>query len=255
MKKYAIITFLFGGYDLLREPLVVDDNFDYYCLTDDKELSSSTWNCVYIDEFDGCDLSGYEKTCRSKYSFYKYIPSGYEYWVNIDASMLIVGELTSFISRFSGYDIGLSIHPDRMKYLDEYAIWTNLRDLDIGYVDKFKEFAIDNGIDLDASSGLIECGLKVYRNCGIVKEFIDNVYMVLSRYCNFKDLNDQCYFTVTFSKYEDRMNVLFFYRQLYCDSRYFNIFRHKTNERWHNSFTKETNNKLLFNKVRELNEF
>jgi hypothetical protein len=48
MEKYAVITFMFNNYDLLREPLVVDDNFDYYCLTDDKQLTSNIWKCIYI---------------------------------------------------------------------------------------------------------------------------------------------------------------------------------------------------------------
>ena len=35
MKHYAVITFLFNKYDLLREPFVVDEEADYYCLTYD----------------------------------------------------------------------------------------------------------------------------------------------------------------------------------------------------------------------------
>ena len=68
MEKYAVVTFLFNRYDLLREPLIIDENADYYCLTDDKELKSKNWKCIYISEFDTDKLLPLYETLSSKYN-------------------------------------------------------------------------------------------------------------------------------------------------------------------------------------------
>jgi hypothetical protein len=59
---------MFNDYDILRDPLVVDENFDYYCLTDDKKLSSNVWKCIYIEKLDDVNLTGVQKTYIAKYS-------------------------------------------------------------------------------------------------------------------------------------------------------------------------------------------
>ena len=93
MKKYSVITFLFNHYDLLREPLVIDENADYYCITDDKNLKSEHWTIIYVKEFDTDKLTGVQKTYMTKYSFYKYIPTDYEYYFTIDAALEIQNKL------------------------------------------------------------------------------------------------------------------------------------------------------------------
>ena len=35
MNKFAIYTALIGGYDSIRQPLVIDDRFDYILFTDE----------------------------------------------------------------------------------------------------------------------------------------------------------------------------------------------------------------------------
>lgn len=255
MKKYSVITFMFNDYDILRDPLVVDENFDYYCLTDDKKLSSNVWKCIYIEKLDDVNLTGVQKTYIAKYSFYEYLPKQYEYWINIDASILITCELFSLIKHFEEYDIGLSIHPSSMKYVDEYYVWEKTRGLSCDYSFKFIDFANKNKINLNTDSGLIECTVKIYKNNKCVIDFISDVYNVLKAYNNFEDANDQCYFTVIYGKHEHKLKTLFFYRQLYSNSKYFNSFFHKTWNRWINGFTKETNNNFLLNNIRYLNDF
>ena len=62
MKKYAVVTFLFNHYDLLREPIMVDEKVDYYCLTDDKNLKSNVWQIIYLEKMDTDKLTGVQKT-------------------------------------------------------------------------------------------------------------------------------------------------------------------------------------------------
>lgn len=257
MRKYAIVTFLFNDYDFLREPSVVDENFDYFCLTDDEALKSEVWNCIYINELDTSDLSGRQKVNIAKNSFYKYLPKSYDWWICIDASVKVIGELSELINYFIGnnYNIGLSIHANTMRYLDEYRIWEITRGLDAKYTKIFKEYAAENDINLKEHSGLIECTVKVYKNDELVISFIDEIYETLKERCNFEDLNDQCYITVIFSKYDDKLNTCFFYRQLYYESKYFEKYDHKNDVKQYNFFNEKTNNKNLLGKIRELKTF
>lgn len=257
MKKYAIVTFLFNHYDLLREPLVVDGNADYYCLTDDKELVSNNWKCVYIPEFDTDRLSGIQKTYMCKYSFYKYIPNNYNYYFTIDASIEVADKLSPIIKYADDneFDIGLSMHPTRIKWGDEYSEWENTRNLNHEYVETFYKYARELGFDPEAENGLIECTVKIYKNNSAVINFIDDVYETLKNVVNFKDSNEQCYFTCIYNKHMNNMKTFFFTRQLYSNSRYFNSYYHNTNNKWVNDVDIEDNTNMLFGKKVDLVKF
>jgi hypothetical protein len=44
----VVYTALFGGYDALQEPLFRSTRCDFICFTDDKTLTSQTWQIVYV---------------------------------------------------------------------------------------------------------------------------------------------------------------------------------------------------------------
>lgn len=50
--KILIYTALFGNYDELLEPEVIDKNCDYICITDNKQLKSIKWKIQYLDNID-----------------------------------------------------------------------------------------------------------------------------------------------------------------------------------------------------------
>ena len=248
MKKYSVITFLFNNYDLLREPLIIDENADYYCLSDDKNLSSKTWNCIYIEEFDTNSLLGTQKTFMAKYSFLKYIPNDYEYFITIDASIEVADNLSPIIKMMeeNNFNIGLSMHNYRNVWDDEYKLWIEKRGLLPKYKEIFDDFSRKNGFDPSSKTGLIECTMKIYKNEFVVKSFIEDVYSVLKTINNFEDINDQCYFTCVLSWHINNFKPLYFCRQLYCNSKYFNLYCHKTNRLIFNEVTVEKNPNFLF---------
>jgi hypothetical protein len=252
---------MFNNYDLLREPLVIDENADYYCLTDDKNLFSQTWNCVYISEMDTDKLTGVQKTYMTKYSFYKYLPKNYDYYVTIDASIEVADKLTRLIefSEDGGYNIGLSMHPVRKNWNSEYSCWVRNRGLDKKYVEIFNNYVKEcgHGLNPHSDNGLIECTVKIYKNDKEVFRFIDEVYEVLKNTNNFEDKNEQCYLTCILYDYMvgGGLQPFFFTRQLYSNSKYFNSYYHKTNSRWINNVRIERNTNELFGKKVKLNEF
>ena len=230
-KKYCVVTFLFNHYDLLREPLVIDEKADYYCITDDFGLKSENWKILYIKEFDTDKLSGVQKTYMAKYSFHKYIPNSYQYYFTIDASLEICGSLSPIIDYMAhnNYEIGLAMHPERDVWKDEYKCWIINRGLDKKYYNIFENFAKISSLNSNEKTGLIECTVKIYKNSETVIKFIEEVYCILKKCNNFEDKNDQCYFTCVFKKYDEKLKSLFFYRQLYSNSKYFYSYYHNTN--------------------------
>ena len=249
MKKYAVITFLFDDYDLLRNPLVVDENADYYCLTDDKTLKNDIWNCLYLENMDTNSLNGIQKTYMIKYSFYKYIPDNYDFFVTIDASLEIKDNLSPLIQMMTdeNYDIGLSMHHYRCVWNEEYRAWVS-RGVSNEEIEKFRFYSNKMGFDPNSKTGLIECTMKIYKNNGLNKLFIEEVYNTLNIMNDFKDKNDQCYFTCVLSRYINQFNPLFFTRQFYSDSKYFNMYHHKTNNRIVNTIPIEKTPNILFGK-------
>ena len=247
MKKYAVITFLFNNYDLLREPLIVDENADYYCMTDDKSLTSGVWKIIYIEDFDNNQLTSIQKTYMAKYSFYKYIPINYEYFITIDASIEVCDKLLPILEYmdYNKYDIGLSLHPHRNKWSDEYNIWINVRGLNRKYYNIFSKYASNKGYNIDDENGLIECTIKIYKNNKPNIEFINDVYNTLKSTNNFEDKNDQCYFTCVYGDHKNMLNAMFFYQQLYSTSKFFKSYFHKSKNRWITDRTKENNTNKL----------
>ena len=60
--KYTILTFSFGNYDCIREPLVIDQNASYLVVTDKAQKSGSAWTFIN----DKC-LDGHEPIYSSFY--------------------------------------------------------------------------------------------------------------------------------------------------------------------------------------------
>lgn len=88
MGKYVIYTCLTGNYDDLKQPLVVDDNFDYICFSNDiKKERDGVWQIKQIP------FTYPDKLVESRYV--KLLPhevlQKYEYSVWIDANIQITG--------------------------------------------------------------------------------------------------------------------------------------------------------------------
>ena len=48
--KYIVYTALFGKYDKLLEIHNINKHIDYVCFTDNKDLTSKTWNIIYVSD-------------------------------------------------------------------------------------------------------------------------------------------------------------------------------------------------------------
>ena len=72
---------------------------------------------------------------------------------------------------------------------------------------------------------------------------------------NFKDSNEQCYFTCVYHRHSSYLNALFFTRQFYSNSKYFNSYFHNTTNKWVNNINIENNTNILFGEKINLIDF
>ena len=166
--KYSVVTTNFNNYEILRDPLETDDNAEYICLTDNKDLKSNIWNIIYLKEFDNNTFSGFQKTYMAKYSIFKYISSDSKYVIEINGAILIKKSLNKIINYYNdnNYDLGIAIHPDRNDLLLEYDAWERIRHVDQKYKKKFIEYINKHPHpDLELKNcGLLEWAIKIYKN-------------------------------------------------------------------------------------------
>jgi len=84
-KSYVVYTALFGAYDDLKEPLEIDNNAIYICITDNAEVRSDVWEVIVINKL--------EQDPRMAARVIKLLPhrflDGYEISAWVDAKCLI----------------------------------------------------------------------------------------------------------------------------------------------------------------------
>jgi hypothetical protein len=62
----------------------------------------------------------------------------------------------------NNYDALLMIHTHRNDFLEEYKIWTNYRQLDKQYFEKFIRYMSKEHFDIN-QTGLIECTIQIFK--------------------------------------------------------------------------------------------
>lgn len=82
MKKVCIYTCITGDYDNLKEVSNIEDDFDYICFTNNKNITSSTWKIINIeDNIDNAKLAR-----KIKILGHNYIKENYDMSIWVDAN-------------------------------------------------------------------------------------------------------------------------------------------------------------------------
>ncbi len=96
-KKVVVYTAVSGKYDDIITPTVVEDDFDYICFTDNKDLKSDFWDIHYMEDLD---LDSVRKARRYKILPHKYLKE-YDYSFWIDGNFDIIGSLKDYVHKYS----------------------------------------------------------------------------------------------------------------------------------------------------------
>ena len=116
IKKTAVYMALFGGYDEIYEPVVVDENCDYFIFTEQEINSQSIWKKVELSEKEKEFLAGLTNAERNRYfkmvGYKKF--SDYEYSIYIDTNLEVYGDLSK-LSVYAKNPSGIAMynHPAR----------------------------------------------------------------------------------------------------------------------------------------------
>lgn len=105
-EKGVVYTAIFGDYESLLDPKIINPNLDYICFTDNPNLKSNVWKICLID-FP--ELDSTRKARRIKTLPHKFL-SEYEFSIWVDAAFLIVGDLEEYVNTFSKNNLFLGIN-------------------------------------------------------------------------------------------------------------------------------------------------
>ena len=183
--KYSVLTYNINGYEILHEipQEAINDEIEYIYVTDDKSITSSTWNVVYVD------LSGstFDKTYQIRFNPFQYCNT--DICMRIDGSMAIAKDVMPLFKAFEdgGYDCSMMIHPTRNTMYDEYLAWVQQRNYPAEQANKCLSFMASNGYDVMNYKGLFQYNFCIQRNNEINNRLNSETYNVLRQLATAPD--------------------------------------------------------------------
>ena len=118
-ERIAVYTALFGGYDILRDPLFLPDNIDYYVFTDRSVPAESRWQKADISQIPpefGRDPVLANRWC--KLHPHCLFPE-HSYSVYIDANIWVLSDLTPVTATLDVFPAAMFRHKRRDCVYDE----------------------------------------------------------------------------------------------------------------------------------------
>ena len=178
MKKYTIFTYNIGGYETFQEVENPSNICEYIYVTDDKSITSSTWNVIYVenehpeDNFDICYKIRYV-------DMWKYVNT--DVVIRIDGCVRIVGDTDILYKRFvdGGYDMCLQLHPHRNNLEDEAFAWEVIKGYPREHNRKVLTFMDGCGYDTKNYKGLYQFNFQIQRRCKMCDDFNRMTYALI----------------------------------------------------------------------------
>ncbi len=111
MKKIAVYTCITGGYDVVKEPLVIEDECDYYIFSDNERMCKEPYRWIDVD----LTVPDKGMSNKDKNRYCKLHPhilfTGYDYAIYLDGSIQIKRPVAHNITRVG--KSGLALHKHR----------------------------------------------------------------------------------------------------------------------------------------------
>lgn len=156
----SVLTYSFGkNTDSLREPLVIDPDTEYICVTDNTELKSDVWHFVYQDFSE-------LNTDRDKFASVKFNPFAYistNRVCVIDSTLEIKYSPKELFDLLNQSDMIFKKHPIRNSLGEELPVWFS-RGLSAESFYKFLNTAFFDRIDMYSVPLLESCLFLLNKN-------------------------------------------------------------------------------------------
>lgn len=148
MKK-VIFTVIIGDTDDLKEVTKITPGWEYVCITDNPNITSSTWNIKLVSSGDSKKLSRY-------YKIKNHFPT-YDLSIFIDGTFTVKRDLDLFTQgKYGG--IWFNKHPMRQCAYEEAEVVVNKGLDDSRVIDQITRYQLDG---LPPQFGLWRCGVII----------------------------------------------------------------------------------------------
>lgn len=251
-KKYTVLSFNIGNYELPREIKVKSPNAEYIYVTDNKNVVSKTWDVRYVDNIHPED--NFFTCWQIRYNPFNYAST--DIVLRIDGSMEVVGDTDELIDYFNsnqGYDIGLCIHPYNNNIHDEYDLWCGIRGYSREQADKVLSYMESTGYDTKNYKGLYQYNFMIQRKSGINSELNSmtlDALLSLAEKGKYVDRLDQTIGSYLLNRFFcDRIRVMAVDQRI-AFSKFFRWHKHGTNTKYY--FAGGLIEPWLFNKPAEM---
>ena len=106
MRNFAIYTVITGDYDTIKQPQVITPGASYFLFTNNHSINDAgVWQIVYLEEDkidgyvpevaeDNARIRNIHLSRKVKMLAHKYLPSGYDMSIYLDADMMIKANLS-----------------------------------------------------------------------------------------------------------------------------------------------------------------
>ncbi|MDW2092046.1 DUF616 domain-containing protein [Vibrio sp. 1865] len=123
MNRKLIYTVIFGDYDSLAEVGYVNPDSDYICITDNRDLTSKTWDVRYVNTDTDTDNDNDKARLNRLYKFFPMEFFDYESSLYIDGNISITGDVSLLFDEcLNKQDISISKHPFRTCLYEEAEV-------------------------------------------------------------------------------------------------------------------------------------
>ncbi len=102
-KRAVIYTCITGGYESVVQPAVIDDRFDYYCITDDPEDLSGVYQWISADSIISASLADNTRRNRFCKIMGARIFKEYDYSIYVDGNIRIIGGVQKYLEKMNEY--------------------------------------------------------------------------------------------------------------------------------------------------------
>lgn len=118
MYKYTILCYNINSYELVHEVIEKDPDCEYLMVTDDKQLSSTTWKVIYDPDLEG--MSTFDKCYAIRFNLFKYATT--DMCIYIDANVHVKKPLRTLVDMMQAgnYDMCMMPHPLNSTFMPEY---------------------------------------------------------------------------------------------------------------------------------------
>ena len=230
--KYSVLTYIMGDGECVHEIKEKDPEAEYIMVTDNPNLTSSTWDVVYDESLSG---TVFNRVFEVRYNPFKYVPN--DIVIKIDGSMEVCSSLQPIVDKFAkdNYEMSLLFHPTRSVLYDEYVAWANNRQYPIEQANKVLNFlARFEGYDVQHYKGLVQLNYSIQKNDKVNNDINRMTYAFLKYLAptatnidNDIDRLDQTIFSFVLNKYFNQVPVMFFDERL-CHSKFFLWYPHNS---------------------------